>query len=716
MSTIEPSQLDMHIPFTAIDGAPWVRADGAQWSAADRILFLTALINYTQGGNSGNVFENAIAGAFLRYLAADPKRADYNNLLTGLSDALTAYSEFITALRSLIQPPAEHTTLTGYTWKGEYDTDNPPVVNGNKQIGEANPSQMWIQPPAANVALVESYMRKDHTFRVIKDASNYIDYKVDQTAYGVGAGTQRYIRWATKVKVGTIASGDTVSVRMTPPFLTVDQSTDTVRPAATATDLDIPTEAAVRKAIDGQHANVSDFPPVTYLGYTIDTSGIDQAKEIRKVGTEWQVNPGSDFTDFRNKIIEGSRIVIRKDGSNFETGVVYSSYVSGSSVHFTLSEDAQTGTLPDASTVSITIFGHLVAWDDVQDTIRASGNASDAKVATEAAVRGAIDNLTLPPLANAPGNPADGQVWVDDNGQPYIYRGAVKEDPSRRTELTGHVGTLHGLIVHETRGLAWAIDRSADKLIGLRIRPTGPMVRAPKFDHALQSANDAPVGGCRVGDILFVADNGDHKAFGYKVTDDGVEDATTYNFDFDGGNRKAQAMLTNGNIIRVIDSGSGGDGKGYGYTFAEPPTRTSAKDVDIDSDAGNIHGAWGTPTQWGFVDFDDDKNYGYSVNNDAATRDTGDDWDLASLNTQPSGADTDGRAVYVGDANGDRIHVYPLKGWYPLAILLSDSALPVDASLGQLDEVPDVPETNGNYKLRAVRSNTGVAYSWVTDS
>ena len=138
-------------------------------------------------------------------------------------------------------------------------------------------------------------------------------------------------------------------------------------------------------------AQPSDDAPKTYTGYTVDTSGVDAAGEIRKNSGEWQVYRKTGDTDLYQRLVKGTRVIIRKDSSNHEDGYIASAYDSGSARHFTLENVTTTGTISNGDTVSIETSEGLINWRDVEDSVRADGTASDEKIPTEKAVRDALE-------------------------------------------------------------------------------------------------------------------------------------------------------------------------------------------------------------------------------------------------------------------------------------------------------------------------------------
>ena len=213
-----PPVITLDIPVSSISNPNWILTDGSN-------ITVDWLGKFAPAGSQHRLLRVAlnalVAGGFLRYITgADSavvgtKPADYNNLLTGLTNALAGYADFISAMDSALLPEPVDIIQTGWTWKGLYDTDNPPVVNGDNQIGEVNQDQIWMQPSAANLPDIQRYGKPDHTFVIYKDADNYIEYTQTSNALSV-SGSRRYFEFNREI-TGAIAVGDTVELHLEGP-------------------------------------------------------------------------------------------------------------------------------------------------------------------------------------------------------------------------------------------------------------------------------------------------------------------------------------------------------------------------------------------------------------------------------------------------------------------------------------------------------------------
>ena len=203
-----------------------------------------------------------LRGALPTGVAASVSRAI--KLLTDVFGDLT-----VGDIQDFVTPEAEYVSQSGWQWRGEYDSDNPPTVSQAGHIGETNPGQLWAQPTSANLADVARYMRRDHIFRVVKDASNYISYRVNQDVASVGAGTQRYFAYS-KVKVGSIAKDDAVSLHLYGPFFTNDRVATSI--GDDPDDIHAPTSKAVADFVE---AHGTTLPGSPRLGQTFVLTAAD---------------------------------------------------------------------------------------------------------------------------------------------------------------------------------------------------------------------------------------------------------------------------------------------------------------------------------------------------------------------------------------------------------------------------------------------------------
>ena len=417
-----PSRLQIEIPYTDILGAPWVLTDGSNVTDAlkdaiqgdneevtlrgDFRVNATNVTHYVSFSEPGGGLPNTLRIRIPK--TSDPTDAngiDKTDLERLLQNG--AWVEIGGYLLDITSNATIATIGTSVTF-----TSNYAVLSGTKPTGNATRKVMVVG---------EDIHRGEVSRQAFKEETPSISGKgraANKLNFWAGGSTDRDAGWS--------------------------QPRIEIRNSATAVDTELVSEKAVRTAIAESHADTSDWPPQEYTGYTIDDSGIDAAKEIRKVGAEWQVNPGADFTDFREKIVPGTRVEIEKDAGNLETGTVYSSYVAGSSVHFTLTDDAQTGTISDGDSVKITLTGHLVSWDDVIEGVRASGTAADTKVPTEAAVRTALDSVDALPeqtghggqYLHTDGTDAD---WKDVSLLNFFDSGSLDDDTERSVQDTDSI-------------------------------------------------------------------------------------------------------------------------------------------------------------------------------------------------------------------------------------------------------------------------------------
>ena len=185
-------------------------------------------------------------------------------LPAGVESSLSASSKLlldsfktttVSALEDEILPESEYIEQTGWQWRGEYNSDNPPVISGSGQIGETNLGQLWAHPSSAQLTDVDRYGRKDHVFVVWKDSSNYIEYRLISNISV--SGNQRYLAFNTsgnninKAKAGTIAAGDSVSLRLYSSFVTNDRVAQSIGSAPN--HIEVPSA----KAVDDYVANAA---------------------------------------------------------------------------------------------------------------------------------------------------------------------------------------------------------------------------------------------------------------------------------------------------------------------------------------------------------------------------------------------------------------------------------------------------------------------------
>lgn len=214
--------------------------------------------------------------------------ADFIGIDSGHNIVRWAWVTFLQTVKDNVLPEPEHETVTGLRWRGL--AADPEQLAANKDAKQPNANQLWFRlTAAADRTKLERYAKKDHTFEIWKDADNYRRYVLSEDAFTEsGSNNDWYVNivGTATVVVGTIAVDDAIDLRLTGPFVTQDRVRRDVRADGTATDIDIPTEKAVRDAIDDAVVPKEDTVPfaaafrehhaVTWAA-TIDGSAHSQA-------------------------------------------------------------------------------------------------------------------------------------------------------------------------------------------------------------------------------------------------------------------------------------------------------------------------------------------------------------------------------------------------------------------------------------------------------
>ena len=146
--------------------------------------------------------------------------------------------------------------------------------------------------------------------------------------------------------------------------------------------------------------------------------------------------------------------------------------------------------------------------------------------------------------------------------------------------------------------------------------------------------------------VLYIG-RGVTSAYGWKAEDD-------LNGLVAAGNQDPRGIWGNSTTIWVADSTDE-----HVYAYNRDGSRDSSEEFDLHSENSNAEGAWSNGTTVWIVDSDDDKVYAYRVSN--SVRQTSLEIDLHTDQTNPKGVWSNGTTVWVADSTDDKLYAYRLS-------------------------------------------------------
>ncbi len=187
---------------------------------------------------------------------------------------------------------------------------------------------------------------------------------------------------------------------------------------------------------------------------------------------------------------------------------------------------------------------------------------------------------------------------------------------------------------------------------------------AKDFDTLKAAGNTNPMGIWSDGTTMWVAEWIDDKIYAYKMSDKSRDSAKDFDTLKAAGNTNPTGIWSDGATMWVADTAD----RIYAYKMSDK-SRDTAKEIDTNSLIGNryIQGIWSDGTTLWAADYAGSDNNAnnkiYALNLSARTRDASKDFDTLSAagNNQPRALWSDGRTMWVGDSQDDKIYAYRLS-------------------------------------------------------